>query len=176
MGFDINGINPKSDTPQPPWGDTEEAQKAYRDWLDNTKGAYFRNNVWWWRPLWVYVCSVCDDILTHEDKEHGHYNDAWLIDEEKAIRIAIRLKHLLSQGKVKDYEKKYKSQLKHAKDEPCELCDASGTRLFHGNWMKCNGCGGKGKRRPFETNYPFDTENVEAFATFCQNSGGFEIC
>ena len=29
-------------------------------------GVYFRNNVWWWRPLWDYVCNNVDE-LTEED-------------------------------------------------------------------------------------------------------------
>ena len=28
----------------------------------------------------------------------------------------------------------------------------------------------------FSKNYPFDVDNVEAFALFCIESGGFEIC
>ena len=32
MGFDLSGLNPKNET-----------------------GEYFRNNVWWWRPLAQYV-------------------------------------------------------------------------------------------------------------------------
>ena len=31
------------------------------------KGEYFRNNVWWWRPLWNYVSVECSDIITKKD-------------------------------------------------------------------------------------------------------------
>ena len=35
MGMDVYGIAPTSE-----------------------RGEYFRNNVWWWRPLWDYCCEV----------------------------------------------------------------------------------------------------------------------
>ena len=39
MGMDVYGENPK-----------------------NEKGEYFRNNVWWWRPLGDFVCSNYEEI------------------------------------------------------------------------------------------------------------------
>ena len=42
--------------------------------------------------------------------------------------------------------------------------------------MKCNGCEGKGTKRPWDTNYPFDIGNVKEFAKFAAQSGGFTIC
>jgi hypothetical protein len=27
------------------------------------KGKVFKANVWFWRPLWCYVCFVCEGIL-----------------------------------------------------------------------------------------------------------------
>lgn len=38
-----------------------------------------------------------------------------------------------------------------------------------------NGCDGKGTKRPADTWYPFEVENVKEFATFLQDCGGFEI-
>ena len=72
MGFDIYGIS-----------------------ASGQKGEYFRNSVWWWRPLWDYVCDVCRDILTKKDKDAGHYNDGHRIDSHKAAQIAERLLVLL---------------------------------------------------------------------------------
>ena len=65
MGFDLNGINPKINKP-----DTDE-----------NPGVYFRNNVWWWRPLWDFVCMQCDDFMTESQKMGGSYNDGKLIDQ-----------------------------------------------------------------------------------------------
>ena len=64
-------------------------------------GAYFRNNVWWWRPLWSFVCEHCHDILTQEDMNNGSYNDAHIISRRKAEAIAQRLEKLLKQKKLR---------------------------------------------------------------------------
>ena len=39
------------------------------------KGEYFRNNVWWWRPLWDWTYEQCQDIITQKQYEEGQYND-----------------------------------------------------------------------------------------------------
>ena len=36
---------------------------------------YFRSNVWYWRPLWLFVVTYCDDILTADQLKRGNYND-----------------------------------------------------------------------------------------------------
>ena len=76
MGFDLTGLNPQSDTPQPMWDgadpmiktgknswqvdpqikeEYDDYMKSRWEWQDATDGAYFRNNVWFWRPLWNFV-------------------------------------------------------------------------------------------------------------------------
>ena len=67
MGFDISGLNPNhptviSDMDMPDHSD-EDGMAAYFKYVDETPGIYFRNNVWWWRPLWMFICENCDDIL-----------------------------------------------------------------------------------------------------------------
>ena len=160
MGFDLYGQNP-----------TEEETKK-----DRGKGAYFRNNVWWWRPLWDYVCDVCDDIITEEDHKRGCYNDGWLIDDTKAKRIATQLNILINNGSVKKYEEDYKKELNELPLVECPTCNGKGVRddeIVKGN---CNGCGGIGKKDDWALSYPFESDNVQEFADFCENSGGFEIC
>jgi len=155
MGFDIMGKNPK-----------------------NAKGDYFRNNVWWWRPLWEYVVEACKDFLSEKDLASGGFNNGHLISDSKTKKIAIRLEHLVRQGEVKRYEKEYKQQMKEIPEEKCDLCGGSGTRKDkHTNYqsIECNKCDGKGEVKPFETNYPFSEANVKNFIEFCRNSGGFEI-
>ena len=77
MGFDLSGVNPKMNMKQKDFPVYDKHQKM--DWSVRTKilendeklsnqywkeydkfqdanpGIYFRNNVWWWRPLWQYV-------------------------------------------------------------------------------------------------------------------------
>ena len=154
MGFDIYGMNPQTDKPAPPqpsmkggeWTDKEKEQwEKYEEWRE-TSGGYFRNNVWWWRPLWKFVCGVCDDILTDTDRGAGEFNDGHHINHKKATAIAERLFEMLDNGQVKEYEKEYKKYI---------------DSLSENDWSK---------------SYPFSIDNVRAFATFCSKCGGFEIC
>jgi hypothetical protein len=167
MGFDLHGISPQTDTPEPTWKGKDpiikigennyeidpQIKEEYDDfikskceWNESTRGAYFRNNVWWWRPLWNFVAVMCDDILTEKDIEAGAYNDGHKISETKAVKIAKRLFNIIEEDKVKEYEELYKQHL---------------DKLNKKDWNK---------------NYPFSEDNVRQFANFCANSGGFRIC
>ena len=42
MGMDVFGLEPRKE-----------------------KGEYFRNNVWWWRPLWDFVAHI-DELYSEE--------------------------------------------------------------------------------------------------------------
>ena len=135
MGFDLHGLKPEKGTPKPQWakGDpfikieankygedyakfiidpqVKEEYDAYLksmlDWNDNTEGAYFRNNVWFWRPLWGFVTGCCDDILTQTDRDEGHMNNGHRISKTKSKRIASRLRKYLKEGYVESYESWY---------------------------------------------------------------------
>ena len=66
MGMDIFGENPKLsyEKPEIDWesNPSEEERSEYFDAITKFEldhpGYYFRNNVWWWRPLWEYICDV----------------------------------------------------------------------------------------------------------------------
>lgn len=160
MGFDLSGIKPCHPDSVPceepsgrPWdedGGTKESWKAYWAWIENTPGAYFRNNVWWWRPLWSFICFNCEDILTEKDMTSGSYNDFHKISKTKAIKIADRLETLLDEGKVDEHAKEYEKERKIAAES-------------------------KEKDVKFASNYPFNVENVKKFAEFARFSGGFTI-
>ena len=161
------GLNPQCETPQPMWDGKEpmvktgehsyevdpqikeeydDYMKSKWEWQDSTDGAYFRNNVWFWRPLWNFVTGCCNDILTEKDIEQGYYNDGRKISKTKSKRIANRLRKFLENGSVEAYESWYSRQISQLKED---------------DWNK---------------NYPFSIENVRQFERFCEHSGGFEIC
>ena len=174
MGMDVYGKNPK-----------------------NESGDYFRNNVWYWRPLWDYCCQVGAEVITEELAEHGHYNDGAGLDEEESVKLAEALLDELNSGRTEEYERKHREYLASLKREDCSYCEATGIRTdaigvdmgmptkelpvetqiltgrTHG-W--CNACLGVGTVESFDSNYPFTKENVEQFANFLANCGGFEIC
>ena len=149
MGFDLSGLNPNVSRPEPelpPFTErTDDDWGTYHAWQEENCGVYFRNNVWWWRPLWSYVCSVCYNILSDKDIEQGSWNDGHKISKTKADKIAERLRKCLKDGHVELTEAKYKQDQGQLPDD---------------DWNK---------------SYPFYSDNVRQFERFCQKSGGFEI-
>ncbi len=119
---------------------------------------------------------MCGDILTGRDCSEGVFNNGHQISKSKALRIASRLRQLIDKGEVQRYSLRYANRLKEMPDEQCELCKGTGRRNDEYVQGTCNACRGKGKVRPFATNYPFSVHNTGNFADFCESSGGFRIC
>lgn len=147
------------------------------------KGEYFRNNVWWWRPLARYVLAVCDDIIVLDEKTYWQSNDGQKVLSKTALAIAERLDKLVESGTVRRYAEVYEQELSAMPDEPCWLCKGTGYRdddlgkqmRLNNPSFTCNCCRGTGKIRPSDTQYSFSEDNVKEFAEFCRESGGFEI-
>ena len=108
MGFDLYGENPKvvigfsdkkseryeelasmSYSDREKQGFNDEYWELQSEWENNNPGNYFRNNVWWWRPLWSFTCDQCADFLTEDDMNAGCYNDNYIITEDKAVAIKL---------------------------------------------------------------------------------------
>ena len=171
MGMDVIGIEPTTEV-----------------------GAYFRNNVWWWRPLWNYCCEVSEEARS---VEFGHTNDGDGLNAEDAIKLGNTLNAEIASGRTEQYRLDYYRALSELPREDCALCNNTGTRsdeigVQHGMPTKvldeikasvlgrtigwCNGCDGVGTKEPWAASYPFDVDNVQQFANFVIASGGFEIC
>ena len=124
MGFDLSGVNPKMNMKpeelpvyskynkmkfNEKWKALDKDEKM-RDkyWEEEDKyqeanpGIYFRNNVWWWRPVWQFVCERVDDILTENDMERGGYNDGHEITVDKAMDIGVELTVMIESGRIKE--------------------------------------------------------------------------
>tara|TARA_B100001245_G_C22852849_1_gene409979 strand:+ start:458 stop:823 length:366 start_codon:yes stop_codon:yes gene_type:complete len=86
MGFDIEGI-----------ASTEAV------------GEYFRNNVWWWRPMAGAIESTCSDLLTEKQKQGLYFNDGVEYEDELAINIAGRLEE--NMDKLEVYVRPIQEQL-----------------------------------------------------------------
>ena len=200
MGFDLHGLKPQENTKKPEilikhqsgWLIEDEAiQKewynAYEKWENENPGVYFRNNVWWWRPLWMYVCSSCQDILTEKDMTKGTYNDGHKISKTKSKKIAARLRKLIKDLDVKIYAAHYEEKRQETVDYNKKievLIDVLKERVKeqHGDIVprdypephKTDWDNLQAKKK-WEGNYPFDEKNVKEFAEFCEQSGGFTI-
>lgn len=142
-------------------------------------GKYFRNNVWWWRPLADLCQALAPQIC--EACEHWHSNDGDGLDAHGAAALAAVLDARLADGTVKRLLTERDAMIAAMPDVTCDLCEGKGVRsdalaVEHG-WDKkpCNACDGKGTVRPWETHYPQDEENVREFAAFLRDCGGFVI-
>ena len=168
MGMDVHGINPKENKTfdefpvlkemesidfNKKWeilDADEEKRKTYwkqkDEYAEANRGIYFRNNCWWWRPLWDY-CFLVDNLglISREVYESGHSNNGAGLNDKDAKLLGNRLMEHIADGSTIKYQADY---IQHMED-----CDDK-----------------------FAKNYPFDVDNVEAFALFCIESGGFEIC
>ncbi|MGD9805430.1 MAG: hypothetical protein AB7E81_11605 [Hyphomicrobiaceae bacterium] len=143
-------------------------------------GRYFRNNVWWWRPLADLCQALAPEICS--GCTHWHSNDGDGLDESGARALAFVLETRLADGTVARLLAERDKRIAEMPDETCDLCVGAGVRsdrlAIENGWHKgpCNACNGKGAVRPWETRYPQDEDNVRGFVAFLKTCGGFEIC
>lgn len=142
-------------------------------------GEYFRNNVWWWHPLWDYCYKVASDLISQGVYESGHSNDGSGLNALKSRKLAERLEAEILAGRTLQYQKDYREEVEALPDETCEVCAGTGRRLpppqVGPGDQSCNSCKGKGTTRPIATWYSFSVENVKEFVEFLKDCGGFEI-
>lgn len=159
------------------------------------RGEYFRNNVWWWHPLWEYCEELHGDITGAV--ENGHDNSGDGLDADDAHKLGLRLLADIESGVTAQYEMERNAHLANLPTSKCDWCEGTGIRSDvigrqHGMPNKalsdsdaillgrthgwCNGCSGSGKLVAWETNYPFSVSNVQEFAEFLLDCGGFSIC
>jgi len=145
---------------------------------DAEVGEYFRNNVWWWRPLADYILEVTPAIASK--CKYWHSNDGDGLTKTQALALADVLQGEIDNGSCAEYARFRENQHKALPDEPCTICGGTGKRAEPPQTgpgdRPCNVCGETGTRRPWATMYPFSVENVQAFVEFCHHSGGFRIC
>ena len=140
----------------------------------NNVGKYFRNNVWWWRPLWDYCCTVDTDLA--DKVPLGYSNDGdGLGTCEDCEELASKLQKSIDSGYADFYISQRNLQLECQPLEICDLCSGSGLRNFEGNDIRCNGCEGKGKKKSVDSWYNLDIQNIKNFIEFLNNCGGFQI-
>ena len=148
----------------------------------NGEETYFRNNVWYWRPLWNYVAETCK--LSDEIVEQGFFNDGYAVSKEEAEKISKTLFAELKANKTQTYDLKYKKHIKNLPYITCRFCGGTGKRDDDRVQGDCNACNTEGTReqgipigfeKSWEASYPFDVDNVKEFAQFCADSGGFKI-
>jgi|TARA_R110000824_G_scaffold206477_2_gene391549 hypothetical protein len=205
MGFDIYGLQPLVNTAKPTildkdWLELTDKQRdkyneANNQYEDENPGIYFRNNNWWWRPLWGYIVENCEGILSKKEIESGGFNDGSEIPAYKVDEIVDVLEKLIEKKQHIIYEEKYKKDQSKLAKEKCTCCegigaisnkgeiaveiiqDALNSKIKDKTLMKeCHVCNGTGERENWGKSYPFDAENLENFVKFLGQSGGIRIC
>lgn len=150
MGFDLYGIAATSE-----------------------RGEFFRNSVWWWRPLAEYVLARVE-VPAREGRDWGT-NSGQEVSAKTAVRIADALDQLLASGETARYAQEHAAACAALPKVQCELCAGTGKwrdQLMSG---RCYACDGTGRTAAWDSHYPFSEENVRDFAQFCRESGGFRI-
>lgn len=138
------------------------------------EGEHFRRNVWSWRPLAHMVTGMCPDETAA--CKYWQSNDGDGLNAADAAKLADRLDALLADGWIDRYVAVRDASLAALPDETCPICGGGGIRNNGVVNAPCNACHGKGARRPTDTWYALNTDDVRDFAKFLRVCGGFEIC
>ncbi len=138
MGYDLEGIKPK-----------------------NKKGEYFYNNVWYWRPLWAFICEITPE-LSKRDCERGQYNAGLVIKGKKHKAIIRSLREYLANSE----NEKFEPLIEKAIGEQIERTFNQVSRILE---MEKNG------RKVTIDMSSWGIKNVKNFLEFCENNEGFEI-
>lgn len=171
MGMDVYGKKPK----------TEEGQ-------------YFRSNVWYWRPLWIY-CEFIAPQLTQK-VEYAQSNDGDGLGSVDARKLGFLLKKSIENGTAQKYIDDYYQFVESAPDEDCYCISSSSlvanvlqlSYVYDGEIPfpkdspsepvpnpECHTCNGSGKKKTHFADYHMDINHVSSFANFLMNCGGFQI-
>lgn len=134
MGMDVYGRDPSN---------------KLKDDGERFVGEYFRNNMWWWNPLWEYCVSLYGDKMPPMEMRSN-------LDDDDDYYVVLEADDgFMNNGYGLD------------RNESEEL----GTILFleiqYGNTAKL--------LDEIKGEFPFSVENVQEFSDFLMNCGGFNI-
>jgi len=164
MGMDVFGKNPKTE-----------------------KGSYFRNNVWYWHPLWDYCIHVLPDIANKV--KYAHSNDGDGLNSVNSRKLGFALRKSIESGEAQEYIDKRQDYLDNLSNQPCHCTGVSLLESFvHDGEMpfpktqpkdpnpECHSCKGTGNIPNFQTSYHLTLDNISNFSEFLLDCGGFQIC
>lgn len=142
MGMDVYGKRPQSEV-----------------------GRYFRNNVWYWHPLWDY-CRFIAPGITEKVKE-GHYNSGDGLDNIDSRKLSFMLTESLNNGVADEYIRLFESD----KEPETIPCGCAG----YEEPVDCLQCNNTKVIKNYHKLYFIDKENIQSFANFLLECGGFKI-
>jgi hypothetical protein len=175
MGMDVYGLKPKTE-----------------------KGAYFRNNVWYWHPLWDYCCQLSPELTSKV--ESGHDNSGDGLDAVDSRKLGFAVRDSVQDGSAEIYITEYYCEINALDDPPCfctktpqsniavlqDLLDSfqiTSTKVMQLPDTEkvdpnpdCHTCKGSGIQPNWNKSYHINLENIQNFADFLIDCGGFQIC
>lgn len=198
MGMDVYGLKPKikGKRPEIDWDKPTTEKERDKYFKDLSKfeaenvGYYFRNNVWWWRPLANLITVLNEDWLTDEQKERLQDNSGFEFSELEAIKIKLSLENVINNGWLKKAEEQWKKEAKQAelwnaqiKEQMEKLKKQAIKETAKANiiprdypphlklkWDKL------WKSEDKTSSYPVSLKNVKNFVAFLNECGGFKVC
>lgn len=156
MGMDVYGLKPKT-----------------------SLGEYFRNNIWYWHPLWEYCCSI--DQTLYDRVPGAHTNSGDGLDAAGSRQLAFKLQEEIKSGRAQEYVRLYEENRQSLPKDPCDFCDENGQRQWHQEngetyFKECNVCNSTKLVDSWQACYPMSLENIQEFTNFLMDCGGFQIC
>ena len=184
-------------------------------------GEYFRNNIWFWHPLWDYCCYVDNSLVEKVPSAHSNQGDG--LNASDSRQLGLKLLQTIQDGSAELYVKTYYEHLESLEKDPCHctknnvdlskstlellIQSITGNKTIIQNFLPsvsleqsydptgpipfpkeplanksnspkedCNICHGSGFVDNFIKNYHINSENIESFAKFLLDCGGFQIC
>ena len=167
MGMDVHGINPiqnksikefpvlekmkkieTEDKWETKWkllDDDEKLKEQYfkeqDEYQEINSGTYFRNNCWWWRPLWDYCKMVAPDLIDDELYQSGHHNDGAGLDDKGAKALGTRLLQEIASGNTIEYQAEYQQRQDDSGDKWASNYpfDVDNVKRFADFCLQCGG-------------------------------------
>ena len=157
-------------------------------------GEYFRANIWHWRPLANYVISHFPQMVG--DSKLWLTNDGYGLNGEQSKALGKAIIASIEAGAAQRAVSTFREMLSELPMQECRWCNSTGIRndevgknagfpnveltqdlqvitgRTHGY---CNACQGYGRVEDTASWYRLDIEDIEEFAEFLMDCGGFSI-
>lgn len=97
----------------------------------DVEGDYFRNNVWWWLPLWEYCDRIAPEICVRVHYPNTNNGDG--LDEKDSAELSKRLYTSLNDGTADQYITERNEYLDLLPQRKCFHCRSTGMRQWYVN-------------------------------------------
>jgi hypothetical protein len=151
MGMDVYGIKPHSQ-----------------------KGEYFRNNIWWWHPLWDYCSFVAPELCSKVTEAHNNSGDG--LNGVDARKLSFIINKSIEAGVAQEYVTSFEEVKLELEDVECYCRGSFSLQENSLSPQECGLCKGSGLMSHPNKSYFIDMDNIKEFSAFLLDCGGFTIC